>query len=154
MTIEEENMKLTGTLHITIPVVAVLAGLALTGCGTMSSAFSRSNVKLSGDEEVPPVNTRASGAGLITVKNDLTVSGSVKISGVVATMAHIHMAPRGRNGPVIITLVPGKDKNTWLVPEGTKLSEGQYNAYRSGTLYVNVHSDANKGGEIRGQITP
>lgn len=147
-------MKLTGTLRVTIPVMAVLAGLTLAGCGTVSSAFSRSNVKLSGDEEVPPVNTRASGSGMITVKNDLTVTGAVKTSGVAATMAHIHMAPRGRNGPVIITLVQGKEKNTWLVPEGTKLSEGQYNAYRSGSLYVNVHSDANRGGEIRGQIAP
>jgi len=40
------------------------------------------------------------------------------------------------------------------VPEGTKLSEPQYQAYKAGELYVNVHSAENKGGEIRGQLTP
>jgi hypothetical protein len=154
-------MKLSYMLRATIPALATLAVLMLTGCETMSSAwdstrgvFSKSNVTLSGDEQVPPVNTKASGSGTITVKDDMTVGGSVKTSGVVGTMAHIHMAPPGRNGPVIITLVKSKDGNTWSVPEGAKLTEAQFNAYRAGGLYVNVHSAANKGGEVRGQLRP
>jgi hypothetical protein len=34
------------------------------------------------------------------------------------------------------------------------LTDAQYEAFKAGNLYVNVHSDANKGGEIRGQLRP
>jgi CHRD domain-containing protein len=133
----------------------------LSGCETMSSAwdstksvFAGDNVKLSGSEQNPPVTTSASGSGTITVKDDKTVSGSVKTTGVVGTAAHIHMAPAGRNGPVIVTLTKSSDGNTWSVPAGAKLTDAQYDAYKAGGLYVNVHSAANKGGEIRGQLKP
>ena len=143
-----------------IPMLIVAAAL-LSGCETMSSAwdstksvFTFDNVKLSGSEQNPPVTTSASGSGTITVKDDKTVSGSVKTSGVVGTAAHIHMAPAGRNGPVIVTLTKSSDGNTWSVPAGAKLTDAQYDAYKKGGLYVNVHSAANKGGEVRGQLKP
>jgi len=40
------------------------------------------------------------------------------------------------------------------VPAGSKLTDAQYESYKAGNLYVNVHSAANKGGEIRAQIKP
>ncbi len=40
------------------------------------------------------------------------------------------------------------------MPEGSKLTDEQYAAYKAGNLYVNVHSAANKGGEIRAQLKP
>jgi hypothetical protein len=39
-------------------------------------------------------------------------------------------------------------------PSGTTLTDAQYKAYLDGRLYVNVHSDANKGGEVRAQLRP
>jgi len=39
-------------------------------------------------------------------------------------------------------------------PAGAKLTDDQYKAFKAGNLYVNVHSDANKSGEIRGQLKP
>jgi len=47
-------------------------------------------------------------------------------------------------------------RRTLLVamPAGAKLTEAQFAAFKAGNLYVNIHSDANKGGEIRGQLTP
>jgi hypothetical protein len=110
-------------------------------------------VMLSGDQEVPPVKTAGSGSGTISVGADKSVSGSVMTMGVAGTMAHIHEAPPGKNGGVAVPLTKSGD-NTWSVPAGAKLSDAQYEAFKAGNLYVNVHSDANKGGEIRGQIKP
>jgi len=107
-------------------------------------------VMLSGDSEVPPVKTAAMGEGMITIADDGTVSGSVSTKGIEGTMAHIHMAAPGKNGPVIVKL--NKDGNTFKVPAGSKLDAEQLKAFKAGELYVNVHSADNKGGEIRGQL--
>jgi hypothetical protein len=84
---------------------------------------------------------------------DRSVSGSVMTSGVAGTAAHIHLGVPGENGPVIIPLNRTAD-NTWSVPASIRLNDTQYEAFRLGNLYVNVHSAANPGGEIRGQLTP
>lgn len=110
-------------------------------------------VTLVGNQEVPPVTTSATGTGTITVKDDKSVSGSVTTKDVVGVAAHIHLAPAGKNGPPIITLTKTSE-GVWTVPEGSKLTDEQYAAFKSGNLYVNVHSAANKGGEIRGQLLP
>ena len=108
---------------------------------------------LAGSQEVPPVSTTASGTSTITVGADKSVSGSVTTTGVAGTAAHIHQAAMGQNGPVIIPLTKTAD-NVWSVPPGTKLTDTQYDAFKAGSLYVNVHSDANKGGEVRAQLKP
>jgi hypothetical protein len=108
---------------------------------------------LSGANEVPPVTTTAAGTGNISVAADGSVTGSVMTTGVQGTMAHIHMAPAGKNGPVIVPLTAGPN-GVWQVPAGAKLDAAQLAAYHAGELYVNVHSAANKGGEIRAQLKP
>lgn len=135
------------------------AAVLLAGCATITGwydgMFSSGGVKvtLSGSNEVPPVTTSASGSGTITVGADKSVSGSVTTTGVAGVAAHIHQGARGNNGPVIVPLTKTSD-NVWSVPAGTKFTDAQYDAYKAGGLYVNVHSAANKGGEIRGQIQP
>ena len=131
------------------------AALLAAGCATemSSSAPTGSNVILNGRQEVPAVTTAATGSGTITVLMDRSVFGSVMTLGVAGTAAHIHMAAPGQNGPVIIPLNKTAD-NTWSVPASIRLNDTQYEAYRLGNLYVNVHSAANPGGEIRGQLTP
>ena len=154
-------MKVSGLFRAAIPALVASAALALAGCETMSSmwdstkaVFRGSNVTLSGAEEAPSVTTPGSGSGTITVKDDKSVSGSVTITGFTATAAHIHMAAAGRNGAVIVPLTKSSDGNTWSVSAGAKLTDAQYDAYKAGNLYVNVHSAANKGGEVRGQLKP
>src|SRR5690349_4653431 len=61
-------------------------------------------VTLSGNTQVPPVQTKATGSGTITVGQDKSVSGSVTTKGVEGTAAHIHEAAPGKSGPVIIPL--------------------------------------------------
>jgi len=129
----------------------VAAGLTFGGIAASSGADVA--LKLTGDEEVPAVVTQATGSGKIVVKPDKSVSGSVTTKGVEGTMAHIHLAGPGKNGPPIIALVKTSE-NTWSVPEGAKLTDEQYQSFMAGDLYVNVHSDAHKGGEIRTQLKP
>lgn len=120
---------------------------------SLSALAADVNVMLNGDQEVPPVSTVARGTGVFKFGDDGTVSGKVTTTGVTGTAAHIHEAASGKNGGVIIPLV--KDGNdSWNVPAGAKLSAPQQAAYKAGNLYVNVHSDAHKDGEIRGQIRP
>src|SRR5262245_13828739 len=108
---------------------------------------------LSGDQEVPPVQTSASGTGTISVGADMSVSGSIMTKGINASAAHIHEAAKGKNGPVIVPLTKSGD-NTWTVQSGAKLTDAQMQSLQSGNLYVNVHSSANPNGEIRAQIAP
>jgi len=131
---------------------AVLAGL-LAGGIALANAEDVA-VKLTGDQEVPAVQSSATGAGKITVKPDKSVSGKITTKGIEGTMAHIHQgsAP-GKNGPPIITLEKGAD-GTWTVPAGSKLTDAQYDAFKAGELYVNVHSAEHKGGEIRAELKP
>jgi hypothetical protein len=129
---------------------ALSAALALSMFAGLAAA---SNLKLSGDNEVPPVKTMASGSGTITVAADGSVAGSVKTTGVAGTAAHIHVGAKGKNGPVIVPLTKGAD-GEWSVPPGAKLNDEQMKSYKAGDLYVNVHSDANKGGEVRDQLVP
>jgi hypothetical protein len=110
-------------------------------------------VALSGAQEIPPVTTRASGTGTITVNADRSLSGNATIMDMSVTVAHIHEGAAGSNGPIILPLTKTAD-NVWSVPPGARLTESQYESYKSGNLYFNIHSEAHRSGEIRGQIKP
>lgn len=132
-------------------LLVALSSLALAACaGTMSD--STVNLTLSGTQEVPPVSVSGSGSGSFTIGEDGSVAGSVTTNGVEGTMAHIHMAARGANGPVIVPLT--KSGNTYSAPAGAKLNDAQMQAFKAGNLYVNVHTAKNKGGEVRAQLQP
>ncbi len=133
-------------------LLIVVAAFSLAACAGMASGGKTMNVSLSGAQEVPPVAAAGSGSGAITIADDGSVSGSVTTTGVQGTMAHIHMGAKGKNGPVIVPLQ--KNGDTYTVPAGAKLSDAQLQAFKAGDLYVNVHTAANKGGEIRAQLTP
>ena len=139
------------------------AALLVAGCANTPKNTS-GVTSLSGAEQVPPVTTTASGTTNISARpskcptaasgmNCPTLHGMVNTSGVAGTAAHIHQGAAGQNGPPIVTLVK-TGPNSWQVPHGTAITEAQYQAYWDGLLYVNVHSDANKGGEIRAQLKP
>jgi len=136
--------------HLAARLIAALLFLAVSA-GPLHAAESK--LMLSGNQEVPLVQTAASGSGSIDVKDSKSVSGSVTTTGISATMAHIHIGGAGKNGPVIIPLAKSGD-NSWAVPAGASLNDEQYAAYKAGGLYVNVHSSAHPGGEIRAQIKP
>jgi hypothetical protein len=108
---------------------------------------------LTGAQEVPALETTASATSSIVVGQDLSVTGDIDTSGIDGTMVHIHQAPAGVSGPIVVTLEK-ISATQWSVPAHTKLTAAQYEAYKSGELYVNVHSAAHQNGEIRLQLTP
>jgi hypothetical protein len=133
-------------------LLILLASLSLAGCAGMMSDGKTVPVTLSGAEEVPPVSVPGSGKGSFTIADDGSVQGGVTTTGVQGTMAHIHMGARGQNGPVIVPLT--KSGDTYTAPAGAKLTDAQMQAFKAGNLYVNVHTDRNKGGEVRAQLQP
>lgn len=149
--------KFLPSLAVAFAAVLVISG----GCSTMAAGTNEGiKVTLTGDQEVPPVKTEAKGSGTIVIAPDKSVSGSITTTGIAGTVAHIHDSVPGvsmcgakNQGPVIIPLTKGPD-NTWSVPAGAKLTDAQYASYQEGNLYVNVHSAANKGGEICSRLAP
>ena len=142
--------------RFTVKALAVAGALAVLGaCSSMPPAMNPNtqSVALSGSNEVPAVTSGAAGSGWVTVNSDMTVAAKITVTGMNATMAHIHMAAAGTNGPVIVPFVKTAD-NVFEAPAGAKMTDAQYAAYKSGNTYVNVHSAAHPGGEVRAQLKP
>ncbi|HXF78198.1 MAG TPA: CHRD domain-containing protein [Usitatibacter sp.] len=150
--------------HLGTAMIASAVAM-VAGCSTVSGWMHRGgeesspsrpsgfmqSVSLTGANEVPPVSTSAAGTGTVTVNPDHTVTAHITATGMQATASHIHMAAPGANGPVIVPFTKTGD-NTFSAPPGAKLTDEQYAAFKAGNTYVNVHSDAHKGGEIRAQL--
>jgi Cu/Zn superoxide dismutase len=114
----------------------------------------RYSAQMDGSQENPAVTTDGRGLGIFTLsQNEANVHFKILFTGLTSTVtaAHIHRAAVGMNGGVVFSLVSFINGNTiegdWQ-PDSTLLS-----ALKAGELYVNVHTDNNMGGEIRGQIT-
>jgi hypothetical protein len=135
--------------------LAVAGAVAwLGGCATtMGDAMHTQTVTLSGANEVPPVSTSATGTATVTIRPDHTVTVKESVQGMTATASHIHQGAAGANGPVIVPFTKTGD-NAFATAEGAKLTDAQYEAFKAGNLYVNVHSAAHPGGEIRAQLKP
>jgi hypothetical protein len=142
-------MNKTSNLLLSVSVVA------LASCSSMPDWMPGSGampVKLSGAEEVPALSVPGTGSGSFRVASDGTITGSVTTKDVAGTMAHIHRGAKGQNGPIVVPL--DKNGDTYTVPAGRKLTPQQMDDLKAGNLYVNVHTNRNKGGEVRGQLAP
>lgn len=146
--------KFSKTIRVASVTALIFLGAACSSLGGAGSGIIGKNfAALTGAQEVPPVATSASGRSTISVAADQSVSGSVIVTGMEPTVAHIHQGAIGTNGPVILPLAKTAPM-TFSVPPGTKLNDAQYAALKEGKLYVNVHSAAHPGGEVRVQMAP
>ncbi|WP_037992767.1 CHRD domain-containing protein [Teredinibacter turnerae] len=111
--------------------------------------------ELSGKQEVPSVSTNAYGHGYVFYDS---ASGALEVNvwtwDVEANAAHIHSAEAGLNGGVVLALETGATDGLWQSPDDSMLGMDEVMQMMDALLYVNVHSAANEGGEIRGQILP
>ncbi|OFC71394.1 CHRD domain-containing protein [Alteromonas confluentis] len=121
----------------------------------LTDNYALATFALSGAQEVPAVMTDAFGSGYALVNtDDYGLELKVVTEGVDdATMAHIHTGRVGMNGDVLVALEQsGSDAGTWMTPENAMIDEETFNVLASGGHYVNVHTNDNAGGELRGQI--
>ncbi len=141
---------ITGGLAVS---ATALAGILMPAEPATAEEIIDFVITLDGDQEVPPVNTPATGSGtasLDTTTNEF--SWEFEYSGLLGeeTAAHFHGdAPRCANAGVQVTLDSGSPKIG-----STTLTDEQADALMAGLWYVNVHSDLHPPGEIRGQVVP
>jgi hypothetical protein len=127
------------------------AGLAVL----VSAAFAETvsyKADLSGSQEVPPV--AGGGKGNADLTYDITskkLTWKVTFSGLTgaATAAHFHGPAEASKNASVAVPIPG----TASPLEGSAtLTDAQATDLMAGKWYVNIHTGANKGGEIRGQV--
>lgn len=134
--------------------------LALASLPGVARAQTTLTAVLSGAQEVPPVATPATGTGTVVLNqamNQITVSLTFRGLLTPMSIAHIHEAPRGVNGPIRFDLGPliqltngGRDGTLTNAVFAVTMQQAQ--AFLAGNMYFNVHSQQFPGGEIRGQI--
>ena len=133
--------------------IAGLVMLAATAPATMAQE-AKFKADLTGAQEVPPVTTQAKGTAEITFDPAAKrLSWNVTYSGLSgpATAAHIHgPAEPGKTAPPYI---PFQNAGVSPITGSATLTDAQVADLNAGRMYVNVHTAANPGGEIRGQVT-
>ena len=155
-------------------VGALLVGAALANCSDDETVVAptplvKFRATLVGTEEVPPVTTTATGTSEFTLSrtND-TLFVSITVSGLSnVRFGHFHTGARGANGAVVATLVEaptltgpqngriGRQFITAANLSGTLAGQplsALVTQLNAGGIYVNIHTDANAGGELRGQV--
>ena len=134
----------------------VFTGLALTVAvgftGPAKAEVVNLKATLNANSEVPPNSSKGTGtvtATYDTASKKLSWKGNYSGLSGPATAAHFHSGETGKNGAVAVPIVP----NTSPFEGSATLTDAQTAELLAGRWYVNVHTEANKGGEIRGQVT-
>lgn len=159
------------TTGIIVSLSINLAVFAQNATQINSTSVSHHNAnfsaRLSGQGEVPPVQTIANGtADLVPTNGSINYFVNTTNLEGIAAAGHIHLAPPGQNGPIAVTLfnITSPQDQSYFngnftgkrlegPMQGNPLSE-LIGAMNNGTSYVNVHTKQNPNGEIRGQIIP
>ena len=137
-------------MHQTLLGAAIALLLAFAAPSYAETVQFKADLK--GSAEVPPNQT--TGSGTVTATYDtstkqLTWNGSYSGLTGPATAAHFHgPAEPGKNAGVALPITPA----TSPLHGSATLTDAQASDLMAGSWYVNIHSDANKGGELRGQL--
>ena len=136
--------------------VAILAW-AWVGLGPVDAAAQAGDtftVRLS----VVPVDARTtlttSGTGSVRgvlIENRLFMTGAFEGMSSAAIAAHIHRGRAGQRGPIAFQLSVSRD-SSGVLGGGVRLTDEEVQALRDGAYYIQVHTEGNPGGELRGWI--
>jgi len=136
-------------MRLQICVVLVVALAMLFALPVSAQQYFQAVID--GAQEVPPSGSPATGFGCFVLNPDNTLDYMVSYTGLTGaeTAAHIHgPAPVGANAGVVFPFLVGTPKIGTFGP----LTAAQVADLSNGLYYVNIHSNVNPGGEIRGQI--
>ena len=159
------SIRIKGTIFA---IAATLVVIGITS-GLTNSAVAQEQkfvATLSGQEEVPPTTSQATGMAEVTVMGESAAEYSVNATNIQGvTAGHIHSGKQGENGPIVVTLFKN-DSPTNEVSETSSITADKLEgpmagkqltdlvtAMSNGETYVNIHTEQNPNGEIRGQIT-
>ncbi|MGO8920745.1 MAG: CHRD domain-containing protein [Stellaceae bacterium] len=135
---------------------AALAAGCLLAANASFADTKTFHATLSAQQEVPPTDSKGAGTAQLTLDTATKqLTWNVTYSGLTgdAAAAHIHgPAAAGANAGVAVNLAPNGVKNP--ITGSAALTDAQIADLMAGKDYVNIHTAANKGGEIRGQIAP
>ncbi len=113
---------------------------------------------LSGSHEVPPNDSPATGMAMGTYNQATrTLRIMVNVSGFQSDLfaGHIHRGAVGSNGPIVFALTnTSNNPRIWTSDNTFTLTAAQEADFLGGLWYVNLHTQAFPGGEIRGQLNP
>ncbi len=144
---------LAGNLYINVHTAA-FGGGEIRGQVNLSSGTGF-NASLDGDQENPPVTTNAKGTASLTI-TDAGLEFSVTVEGLTIAAAHFHKGAIGVNGGVVRTIdFAGGNTASGLwtsTDAGEELTPELISELLAGNIYINVHTAAYGGGEIRGQV--
>ena len=137
--------------------VLILAGLL----GLLDMApHAQSGERFHGRLSVLPVDVATaqtmSGSGeahATLTGNSLVITGTFEGLSSPATVAHIHQAPLARRGPMAFTVEVTTGTNG-EISGSLELDDAQRQALRNSEYYVQIHTETNTGGEIRGWLIP
>lgn len=143
-----------------LTVLTLALALLLVFSGAVLAESRTFVTHLTGSEEVPATDTLAQGQAIFRLSKDGTELHYRLIVANIenVTAAHIHSAPAGANGGVVVELYTSgliAGRTNGLLAEGviTGANVGVVlDLFESGNAYVNVHSSQFPGGEIRGQV--
>jgi hypothetical protein len=142
--------RTTRTSSVALALVAA-AGLVLPS--TALAAGRPLTTQLSGANEVPPADPDGSGTARVWVNPGLDeVCYELEVADIApATAAHIHVAPAGVNGPVVVPLAaPTSGSSSGCADVPRELAQAL--VMDPENYYVNVHNAEYPGGAIRGQL--
>jgi hypothetical protein len=130
-------------------LITGVASAALAGCGMMSKSNTASfSGAMNAASEVPPNMTRGSGMAEAWLNRDTNV---LKYKITYTGLAHFHgPAAAGANAGVVL---PFANAASPIEGQAT-LTPAQAADLVAGKWYANIHTAANPGGEIRGQMLP
>lgn len=139
-------------------LLASVAGIGL-GCGDTVSGIPAGvevfTASLNGANERPAVTTTATGQAVITVLGNL-VSWKVDVADIDSvTIGHIHYGVADSVGGVMVNLSPtptGRSFTGTVALGSDTVVDSVLTHMRNGRAYVNIHTSANPGGEVRGQL--
>lgn len=125
--------------------------IMLAGILSLAGADSNFVCVIDGQQEVPPISSPGKGAGIFVIDTAVnTLSYHISFSGLTSPEngAHIHGPATSTTSAGVLHALPAGNPKTGV----WNYSEGQEADILAGNMYVNIHTNANSGGEIRGQI--